>query len=88
VKDLTDMARSRDLPQLGAGEELWLIEDIRVADSALVLEVVAMEAADQDVIRQRKDVSKLLITDGVCHGVESVNGISITAKTTIIATSP
>ena len=86
VEDLSDMVHSRDPPQLDAGEELWLIEDIGVADSALVLEAVAMEAADQGVIRQRKDVSKLLITDGVCHGVECVGGISIAAKTTIVAT--
>ena len=46
VEDLIDIVRSRDLPQLGAREELQLMEDIRVADSALVLEVVAMEAVD------------------------------------------
>jgi glycine/D-amino acid oxidase-like deaminating enzyme len=40
------------------------------------------------VIRQGKDVSKLLIIDGVCHGVECVGGISIAAKTTIVATGP
>jgi glycine/D-amino acid oxidase-like deaminating enzyme len=88
VEDLTDMVRSRGPPQLDAGEELWLMEDIGVADSALVLEAVAMEAADQGVIRQRKDVSKLLITDGVCHGVQCVDGISIATKTTIVATGP
>jgi glycine/D-amino acid oxidase-like deaminating enzyme len=88
VEDLSDMVRSRHPPQLGAGEELWLMEDIGVADSALVLEAVAMEAADQGVIRQRNDVSKLLITDGVCHGVECVGGISIAARTTIVATGP
>jgi sarcosine oxidase / L-pipecolate oxidase len=87
VEDLSDMVRSRDPPQLDAGEELWLMEDIGVADSALVLEAVALEAADQGVIRQPKDISKLLITDGVCHGVEC-GGISITAKTTIVATGP
>jgi hypothetical protein len=64
------------------------MEDIRVADLALILEAVAIEAADQGVIRQQKDVFKLLITDSVCHSVKCVSGISIVAKTTIVAIGP
>jgi glycine/D-amino acid oxidase-like deaminating enzyme len=82
------MVRFRDQPQLDTGEELWLNEDIGVADSALALEAVAVEAEAQGVIRQQKDVSRLLIKNGVCYGVECIDGISITAETTIIATGP
>jgi glycine/D-amino acid oxidase-like deaminating enzyme len=85
AEDLSDMVRSRDPPQLDSGEELWLNEEIGVAHSALTVEAVAAEAAVQGVVRQQQDVSKLLIKDGVCYGVECVGGITITAETTIIA---
>lgn len=88
AEDLSDMVHSRDPPQLDSGEELWLNEDIGVAHSALAVEAVAVEAAVQGVIREQKDVSKLLIKNGVCYGVECVGGISITAETTIVATGP
>jgi len=80
------MVRSRDPPQLDSGEELWLNEDIGVTHSALAVEAVAAEAAVQGVVRQQKDVSKLLVKDGVCYGVECVGGITTTADTTIVAT--
>jgi hypothetical protein len=38
------------------------------------------------VVRQQKDVSKLLIKDGIYYVVKCVGGITITAETTIIAT--
>ena len=88
AKDLSDMVRSRDPPQLDTKEELWLNEDIGVAHSALALEALAVEAEAQGVIRRPKDVSKLLIKNGVCYRAECVDGISITAKTTIVATGP
>jgi len=44
----------------------WLNEDVGVAHSALAVETVAAEAAVQGVVHQQKDVSKLLIKDGVC----------------------
>lgn len=37
--DLSHMVRSRDPPQLDTEKELWLNEDIGVADVALTLEV-------------------------------------------------
>ena len=40
------------------------------------------------MIREQKDVSKLLIKNSVCYGVECVSGISIMAETTIVATGP
>ncbi|KAF1962895.1 FAD dependent oxidoreductase [Byssothecium circinans] len=88
AEDLSHMVRSRDAPQLDIEEKLWLNEDIGVADSALALEAVAVEAASLGVVRQKKDISKLLIENGVCHGISCVDGTSITAKTTIVATGP
>ena len=86
--DLSHMVRSRNLPQLDTEKQLWLNEDIGVADAALVLEAVAVEAATQGVIRQKRNISKLLIENGVCRGVERTDGTSITAETTIVATGP
>lgn len=88
AEDLSDMVRSRDPPQLDSGEELWLNEDIGVAHSTLAVEAVAAEAAVQGVVRQQKKVSKILIKDGVCYGVECVEGITTTAETIIVAAGP
>ncbi|KAI0526163.1 FAD dependent oxidoreductase [Xylaria bambusicola] len=88
AEDLLHIVRSRDPPQLDIAEKLWLNEDIGLADSALVLEAVAVEAAARGVMRQKTDISKLLIENGVCHGVECIDGRSIVAETTIVATGP
>lgn len=86
AEELSHMVNSRDLPRLDTGEELWLNEDIGVADAARALEAVAVEAEVQGVIRQKTNVSQLLIEDGVCYGVECVGGMRVTAETTIVAT--
>lgn len=88
AEDLSHMVHSRDPPQLDIEEKLWLNEDIGLADSALALEAVALEAAALGVMRQKKDISKLLIKNGVCHGIECIDGTSIMAETTIVATGP
>ncbi|PVI06449.1 FAD dependent oxidoreductase [Periconia macrospinosa] len=86
--DLLHMVHSRDPPQLDIEENLWLNKDIGVVDSALALEAVAVEAATLGVIRQKMDISKLLVENGVCRGAECVDGKCFTAETTIVATGP
>ena len=88
AEDLSHMVRSQNPPQLDAEKELWLNEDIGVADATLALEAVAVEAATQGVVRQKMNISKLLIENGVCRGVERTDATIITAETTIVATGP
>ena len=88
AEDVSHMVHSRNPPQLDAEKELWLNEDIGVADAALALEAIAVEAATEGVIRQKMNISKLLIVDGVCRGVERTDATIITAETTIVATGP
>jgi sarcosine oxidase/L-pipecolate oxidase len=85
---LKRMVQARDPPLLDAEENLWLNEDIGVADAALALEAVAAQAATLGVIRAKKDISKLRIENGDCRGVELIDGSSIMVKTTILATGP
>ena len=82
------MIGSQTTPKLDLEKELWLNEDIGVADAALALEAVALEAASRGVVRQKRNISKLLIENGVCHGVEFADGTSISAETTIVAAGP
>ena len=82
------MVCSRIPPQLDTGTELWLNEDIGVADAALALEATAAEAATQGVIRQKMNISKLVIENGIYRGVERTNGIIIIVETTILAIGP
>lgn len=88
AEDLSRMVRSQSPPQSSAEKELWLNEDIGVADAALTLEAVAKEAATKGVIRQKINISKLLVENGVCRGVERTDATIITAETTIVATGP
>ena len=88
VEDLSRMVRSRIPPQLDTGTELWLNKDIGVADAARALEVTAVEAATHGVIRQKMNISKLIIDNGICRGVERTDGTIVTAETTILATGP
>ena len=85
-EDVSHMVRSRHPPQVDNKKELWLNEDIGVADAALTLEAVAVEAATLGVIRQNRNISKLLIKNGICRGAECTDGIKITAEITIVVT--
>lgn len=88
AEELSRMVGSLVLPQIDNEERLWLNEDIGVATAALALEAVAVEAAKLGVIRQKMDIFKVLVADGVCYGVECSDGTILKAKTTIAATGP
>ena len=88
AEDLSYTVRSRNPPQLDTEKELWLNEDIGVADATLALEATAVEAATRGVIRQKMNISKLAIENGVCRGVEVTDATIITADTTNVATGP
>lgn len=88
VNDVVHMVNTHEPPKIDAEERLWLNREIGVADAALALEAVAIEAKARGVVRQDKDASKLLVDDGVCYGVECTDGTRITAVSTIVATGP
>lgn len=86
--ELSCMVNSENLPQLDVEGKLWLNEDIGVADAALALEAVAVQAAVEGVIRRKTDISRILVESGVCCGVECIDRTSIRSSTTIVATGP
>ncbi|KAL9606104.1 MAG: hypothetical protein Q9179_000730 [Wetmoreana sp. 5 TL-2023] len=87
TQELVRMIGSHKSPKLGSGEKLWLNEAVGYVDSALALEAVAEEASKLGVKRETEDVTKLIVKEGVCLGVEADN-CRIFANTTIIAAGP
>jgi glycine/D-amino acid oxidase-like deaminating enzyme len=87
VENLLRITGSREGPKLDSEEELWLNESVGYADSDFAVEAVAKEAASRGVLRLKKDIVKLIVTDGnVCEGVELEDGLNILAEKTIMAT--
>jgi glycine/D-amino acid oxidase-like deaminating enzyme len=85
TNELLRTTGSCEKPILGAGEELWLNEDIGYVDSDLALEAVMGEASSLGVILEEKNVTRLIVDErGTCQGVE-VSGHAVTAKETIVA---
>ena len=87
TQELLQMVGSHEKPKLNTGEELWLNEDIGYVDSALAVEAVAEEASIRGVIRETKDVTRLIVNEGICLGVEA-DHYRVTAGKTIIAAGP
>ncbi|KAL9099278.1 MAG: hypothetical protein Q9163_005201 [Psora crenata] len=85
--ELVHIVGSHENPKLGIGEELWLNENIGNVDSALAVEAVAEEASKLGVRREMKNVTRLVVNEGICLGVEADN-CRIIAGTTIIAAGP
>lgn len=84
TQDLLQMVGSHDEPELNTGEALWLNEDIGYVDSALAVGAVAEEASRLGVIRQKEDITRLIIKEGACLGVE-VDQYRVIAGKTIIS---
>jgi glycine/D-amino acid oxidase-like deaminating enzyme len=70
IEEMLEMVGSHDKPRLDPGEGLWLNEDIGYVDSALAVEAVAKEASSLGVVREKKDVTRLIVNDGICQGAE------------------
>jgi glycine/D-amino acid oxidase-like deaminating enzyme len=87
IEEMQERVGSREEPNLAAGEELRLNEDIGYVDCDLAMEAVAKEASTLGVIRVKKDVTKLMVEGGVCLGVEAGDD-RVTADTTIVAAGP
>jgi sarcosine oxidase / L-pipecolate oxidase len=87
TKEMLNMVGSHDKPNLDPGEELWLNKNIGYVDSALALEAVAKEASTLGVVREKKDVTRLIVNDGICQGVEA-DGDSVAAENTVVAAGP
>jgi sarcosine oxidase/L-pipecolate oxidase len=88
IEEMLHMVGSHDKPRLDPGEGLWLNEDIGYVDSALALEAVAKEASNLGVVREKKDVTRIIVIDGICQGVEAAGGGSVAAENTIVAAGP
>jgi sarcosine oxidase/L-pipecolate oxidase len=87
TQELLQMVGAHEKPRLNSDEELWLNENIGYVDSALALEAVAEEASRLGVIRETKDVTRLIVNEGVCLGVEA-DQYRVIAGKTIIAAGP
>jgi len=87
TQDMLQMVGSHEAPKLNTGEKLWLNEDIGYVDSALAVEAIAEEASRLSVIRETKDVTKLIVNEEVCLGVEA-DQYRVTTGKTIIAAGP
>jgi sarcosine oxidase/L-pipecolate oxidase len=88
TEKMLQMVGSRDKPRLDHNEELWLNEDIGYVDSALALEAVAEHASNLGVVREKKDVTRLIVNDGICQGVEVAGVDSVAAENTVVAAGP
>lgn len=88
IEEMLHMVGSHDKPRLDPSEGLWLNEDIGYVDSALALEAVAKEASNLGVVREKKDVTRLIVDNGICQGVESAGGDSVAAENTVVAAGP
>ena len=87
TQQLGRMTGSHDEPRLNTGETLWLNENVGYVDSALALEAVAREAAKLGVERRKEDVTRLIIDEGACIGVEA-DQWRVVAQKTIVSAGP
>ena len=85
VEEMQQMVGSQDKPKLEAGEELRFNENIGYADFDLAVEAVAKEASMLGVRREKKDVTRLFVSEGVCWGVEAGGYSIIVKKETVVA---
>jgi len=87
TQELLQMVGSHEKPMLNTDEGLWLNEDIGYVDSASAVEAVGEEASKLGVIRETQDVTRLIVNEGVCLGVEAGRDRIIAGKT-IVAAGP
>lgn len=87
VEEMKTMVGSQEIPKLEAGEEMWLNEDIGYADFKLAVGAVAGKASLLGVTRMKEEVTKLIVNEGVCQGVE-VGDDRFLATKTIVAAGP
>jgi glycine/D-amino acid oxidase-like deaminating enzyme len=76
---MTDRVGSSIEPILDEGEELYLNREVGYADSACAVRAVSEELEKLGVVRYKDDVTKVLVEEGICTGVEA-GGIAIKAK--------
>ncbi len=87
IQELLQMVEAHEKPRLKIDEELWLNEDIGYVDSASAVEAVAEEASSLSVVRKIMDVTRLIVNEGVCLGVETDHSRVIAGKI-IVAAGP
>ena len=71
-------------PILGEGEVLYRNPDVGYADSALAVRALSEKVVELGVCRYEENVTRLVIENGRCLGVE-VGGSVVKAKTTIVS---
>lgn len=87
TQELLQMVGSHEKPKLNTDEELWLNEEVGYVDSALAVEAIADQASTLGVTRETKDVTRLIVNEGICLGVEA-DHYRVIAEKTIIAAGP
>lgn len=87
IKKLLQMIEAHEKLRLKIEEELWLNEDINYVDSASAVEAVAEEASSLNVVRKIMNVTRLIVNERVCLGVE-IDHSRATAGKTIVAAGP
>ena len=86
VEEMKSLVGCSQGPVLEEGEELWLNDTAGWADAARAVEAVGKLAASLGVVREAKDITRVITEGGLCQGVE-VDGSLVRAKTTILATA-
>ena len=87
TQELLQMMKSHDESKLNSEEKLWLNENIDYVDSTLTIEAIAEEASRLSVIRQTKDVTRLIINEEVCLEIEA-DQYRVIAEKIIIVVDP
>lgn len=84
TREFLDLVKCHSGFVLREESELWLDDDIGIADAALAVEAVAVRAANKGLVRSSADVDCISVQNGVCGGVV-VSGVPVVARNTVIA---
>lgn len=82
--EMMDLVGSTIEPVLGVEEELYLNPNVGYADSARAIQAVSDEVVKSGVARYETNVTRLVINEGKCLGVE-VGGSFVRAENTIVS---
>ena len=68
TQELLQMVRSQDEPRPRTDESLWLNEIVGCVYSASAIQAIAKEGSNLVVMRQTKDVTRLIVKEGFASG--------------------
>lgn len=88
IERMQEATGSKEQPKLEAGERLRLNENVGYADYDSAVEAVAKEAARLGVRREKKNVTRLIVENGICLGVDGDDFRVMAEKETVVAAGP